>query len=127
MEFLINGPMPNGYTTASRAWVSEVLLGFDNGGNSRTQMLNVGILFFDNPRMNLWTAMVQGLGSVTNRNGLALLQEVINGKKNVFFGGGTPDTVDANLRGGDLGSRRLHRNVSSAATSSSTPDFFRNY
>lgn len=100
LTFLINGPLPAGYTTASRQWVSEVLVGVPTTANA-IQIDNADSLFYD------MTRALGGNGGGKDR--LALLYGDINSKKRAFM---QLNDVDQEDRSSNLASRRLHRNVS---------------
>lgn len=103
MEFLINGPLPAGYTAASRAWVSEVLISFpDAQGNTHAHAAPGWVescLFFQ---------MTHGTGGNHNKAGLALAYGKMNSRKETLFEGGTPDSRP---RQSNLKSRQEHRDV----------------
>ncbi|KAG8160926.1 hypothetical protein KVR01_009190 [Diaporthe batatas] len=99
LEFLINGPLPAGYTAATRQWVSEVLVGVPTTANA-VQIDNADSLFFD------MTRALGGNGGGKSR--LALLYGDINSKKRAFM---QLNDVDQEDRSSNLASRRLHRNT----------------
>lgn len=100
MEWLIAGPHPGGYTAPTRDWVSLVLIGMDKAkvtpykGNGWWE----DSVFFQ---------MTVGLGHNNNVGGLALADKGMNGRKEVFFGGRTPNP---STLGNNLATRLNQRN-----------------
>ncbi|KAF7870544.1 hypothetical protein EAF04_004288 [Stromatinia cepivora] len=103
MQFLIDGPLPTGYTPATNEWVSEVLIGFPSAtGGNRAHVApewGQGSLFFE---------MTMGLGGNHNKAGLVLAYKVMNNRKETFFEGGN---IDSRPKASNLASRREHRDV----------------
>jgi chitinase len=103
MLWLIKGPHPTGYTAASLDWVSNVIIG---GINPTSTIVP--------PRDMNWDAdtaffqMTFGLGGDHNPGGLALAQKGMNGRKQKFFEGGTPDSRNSF---NNLQTRLGHRNT----------------
>ena len=84
MEWLAARPLPGGYTAPSRAWVSNILIGMD----PTTMPPHRAPGWTEN---SAFLEMTHGLGRDHNPSGLALADKGMNGRKEVFFFGGTPD------------------------------------
>jgi len=74
--------MPNGYTRASDAWVSGLLIGLTDPGFPASHTLPDG--------NSVWQALTQCLGGQGNLEDLALVSNAINGPKAIWFQGATP-------------------------------------
>ncbi|RDW92951.1 uncharacterized protein DSM5745_00273 [Aspergillus mulundensis] len=94
LEWLINGPLPGGYTTASREWVSEVLIGL--APNTRAPFAASDWVDLGGPPTNLWERLFLNIGSDDKLEGLVIAEKNMNSVKNSFFGRKNPTTANDN-------------------------------
>ncbi|KAK4442906.1 hypothetical protein QBC34DRAFT_479340 [Podospora aff. communis PSN243] len=107
-----NFPTGYGSTPGARTthdWVSQVLLDVDSGVPAFPVTISWRRPY--TVRTDTFFAAAQGLGSIDNPEGLALLHRAINNKKKSIFAEEWLDRGDPNPRTGDLNSRRMHRNT----------------
>lgn len=105
LEYLINGPLPTGYSTASRDWVSEVLIGL--APNTRAPFVPQGSSWGDTK--TVWDRLFQNIGSDSKLDGLVIAEKKMNDRKNQFF---KRAHLDPQNGSSEAKTRNTHRAVS---------------